>query len=128
MNYRLRRLLSVDVWTADVHRPWAEAVAVRDDRIVAVGSRDEVEPLRGEKTRIIDAGTGMVVPGLIDSHVHMVDGGLRLSEVQLRDAATREEFVRRIGEYARSSRRAIGSPAATGTIRCGAASCRARLD
>ncbi|HEX5472584.1 MAG TPA: amidohydrolase family protein, partial [Lacipirellulaceae bacterium] len=89
------------VWTADAHRPWAEAVAVRDDRIVAVGSRDDVERLRGEKTRVIDAGAGMIVPGLIDSHVHMIDGGLRLAEVQLRDAGSREEFIRRIGEYAR---------------------------
>ena len=41
----------------------------------------------------------MVVPGLIDSHIHLIDGGLRLSSVQLRDAGSREEFVRRISEY-----------------------------
>src|SRR3954454_4588898 len=89
------------IWTADAHRPWAEAVATRGEKIVAVGKRDEIEPYRGEKTRVIDAGSGMVVPGLIDSHIHLIDGGQQLASVQLRDATTREEFVRRIGEYAR---------------------------
>ena len=42
----------------------------------------------------------LVVPGFIDTHVHFVDGGFRLASVQLRDAATREEFVRRIGAFA----------------------------
>ncbi len=88
------------IWTADARRPWAEAVALRDDRILAVGAREELEHYRGEKTRVIDAGAGMVVPGLIDSHIHLIDGGLRLSSVQLRDAGSREEFIRRISDYA----------------------------
>src|SRR6476469_6641070 len=89
------------IWTADSHRPSAEAVAVRDDKIIGVGSRDELEHFHGKKTRVIDAGGGMIVPGLIDSHIHLIDGGLQLASVQLRDAKTRDEFVRRIGEYAR---------------------------
>src|SRR3982751_3037212 len=89
------------VWTADARRPLAEAVAVRDNKIVAVGSRNELEHFRGKNTLVIDAGAGMIVPGLIDSHIHLIDGGLQLASVQLRDATTREEFVRRIGEYAR---------------------------
>lgn len=89
------------IWTADARRPLAEAVAVRDEKIIAVGSRDELEPYRGEKTRVIDAGAGMVVPGLIDSHIHLIDGGLQLASVQLRNAGTKEEFVRRIGEFAK---------------------------
>ena len=89
------------IWTADDRHPWAEAVAVRDDKIAAVGMRDELDRYRGEKTRVIDAGTGMVVPGMIDSHIHLIDGGLQLASVQLRGAASRDEFVRRIGEYAK---------------------------
>jgi predicted amidohydrolase YtcJ len=89
------------VWTADRERPWAEAVAVGDARILAVGSRAEVDRRIGPNTRVIDAGNGLVVPGLIDSHIHLVDGGFNLGNVQLRDAATREEFVRRIAEFAR---------------------------
>src|SRR4051812_32735511 len=89
------------IWTADAHRPWAEAVATRGEKIIAVGSREELEPYRSKKTQVIDAGDGMVVPGLIDSHIHLTDGGLQLASVQLRDANTRDEFVRRIGEFAK---------------------------
>lgn len=88
------------IWTADAARPWVEAVAVRGEKIAAVGSRDEIAPLVDGKTQVVDAGEGLVVPGLIDSHIHLVDGGLNLANVQLRDAATREEFVRRIKERA----------------------------
>jgi predicted amidohydrolase YtcJ len=68
---------------------------------VAVGSRDQLDHFRGTKTQVIDAGAGIVVPGLIDSHIHLIDGGLQLASVQLRDATTRDEFVRRIGEFAK---------------------------
>ncbi len=89
------------VWTGDVHRPEAEAVAIRGEKIISVGSRDEVQKLRDGHTRLIDAGAGLIVPGLIDSHVHLIDGGLQLASVQLRDAKTREQFVQRIGEFAK---------------------------
>lgn len=90
------------IWTADSTRPWAEALAVRDGRFIAVGSNGEVLPLAGDGTRRIDAGGRFVAPGFIDSHVHFLEGGFRLSSVQLRDARTREEFARRIAEYARA--------------------------
>jgi predicted amidohydrolase YtcJ len=89
------------VWTGNPRQPWAEAVAVGGERIVAVGSRDEVEQAAGESPQLIDAGDGLIVPGTIDSHIHLIDGGLHLTSVQLRDAATREEFVRRVGEFAK---------------------------
>ena len=89
------------VWTADSDKPWADAVALAGEKILAVGSRDDVAKHRGNDTRMVDAGDGLVVPGMCDSHIHLIDGGLRLSGVQLRDAATREEFVRRIGEFAK---------------------------
>lgn len=93
-------LVTGRVWTGNAHRPWVEAVAVRDGRIIAVGTRDQLSQYRNEKTKLIDAGDGMVVPGLFDSHIHLIDGGLQLASVQLRDAKTRDEFVKRIGEYA----------------------------
>jgi predicted amidohydrolase YtcJ len=93
-------LIEGRIWTSDPRRPWADAVAVRDERIVAVGAREDLQKYLGDKTRVIDAGDGMVVPGLIDSHIHLIDGGLRLAGVQLRDANSKEEFVRRIGDYA----------------------------
>jgi hypothetical protein len=76
-------------------------VAIGGERILACGARNEVDLRMGQNTRVIEAGDGLVVPGLIDSHIHLVDGGFNLGYVQLRDAATREEFVRRIAEFAR---------------------------
>ena len=59
------------VFTADSARPWAQAVAVRGDRVVAVGGSDEIEALAGPRTRIIDLGGRLVVPGFNDAHVHL---------------------------------------------------------
>src|SRR3954469_24361275 len=89
------------VWTGDPKRPFAEAVGIHNEKIVAVGSRDEIEKIHGSESRIIDAGKGLVVPGLFDSHIHLIDGGLRLASVQLRDAKSRDEFVKRVGEFAK---------------------------
>jgi len=90
------------VWTGNPAQPWAEAVASKGDRIVAVGSSEQVMGLVGPGTRIIQANGGMLVPGFIDAHVHFTSGGTGLASVQLRDAATREEFVDRIASYAGS--------------------------
>jgi len=86
------------VWTGDSVRPWADAVAVSGDTILAVGTSAEIRKL-GTPARLVDAKGGLVAPGFIDSHVHFIDGGFRLSSVQLRDARTPEEFTRRIKEF-----------------------------
>ena len=88
------------IWTADPSAPWAETLAVRGERILAVGAAAADPSLIGPATEIVDAGQGMVVPGFIDTHVHFLTGGFALSSVQLRDAATPEEFADRIGAYA----------------------------
>ncbi len=89
------------VWTVDENRPTAQAVAVLGDRIVAVGSDAEVEAWRGGQTRVIDAGGKLLLPGFNDAHVHFVSGGLALDSVQLNDATSTQEFVRRIAERAK---------------------------
>jgi predicted amidohydrolase YtcJ len=91
-------IVNARIWTGDVSRPWADAMAVNGDRITLVGSSDEVRRAGGAE--VVDAGGRLVVPGFIDSHVHFVDGGFRLASVQLRDAKTREEFVSRIKAFA----------------------------
>ncbi len=60
------------VVTVDAKFSIAEAVAVKDGRIIAVGTSDDVLKLRGPKTRVIDAAGKTVLPGLYDSHVHPV--------------------------------------------------------
>jgi len=95
-------IVNAKVWTANPRQPWASAVAVSGDRIVAVGSSAEISKLAASApgARVIDARGGFVAPGFIDSHVHFVDGGYRLASVQLRDARTPAEFVARIKAYA----------------------------
>ena len=95
-------VVNARVWTGDARRPWADAIAVRGDRIAAVGSSAEVRKLATAGTRVIDAAGGMIVPGFIDTHVHFVDGGRRLAAVQLRDARTPQEFTARIKAFAAS--------------------------
>lgn len=90
------------VWTVDKARPRAEAIAIVGDRIAAVGSNSEVTKWVGPRTRTIDANGASVLPGFIDSHVHLSWGGFELSGVQLKTAKTREEFVRRIAEFAKT--------------------------
>jgi predicted amidohydrolase YtcJ len=91
------------VWTVDAAKPTAQAVAVLGDRIVAVGTNAEAEAWRGSNTRVVDAGGKLLLPGFDDAHVHFVSGGTQLDSVQLTDAMSAEEFVRRIGERAKTT-------------------------
>jgi predicted amidohydrolase YtcJ len=93
-------VLNARVWTVDAARPEAEAVAMRGDRIVAVGTTAELEAMRGPNTWVIDARGGFVMPGFNDAHIHLMTGGMQLDSVDLRNAPTPEEFARRIGERA----------------------------
>ena len=72
------------VWTGDASHPWAEAVSLRGNRIEAVGTTAEIRAL-GANDREIDAAHGLVTPGFIDAHIHLIAGGFRLRSVQLRD-------------------------------------------
>ena len=56
-----------------------------------------------QDTEVVSAPGSMLVPGFIDSHVHFISGGAGLASVQLRDAATPEEFASRIGEFAKTA-------------------------
>ena len=88
------------VWTGDDAMPWAEAVASRGERIIAVGSNADIESLIGDATEVVSIPGSMLVPGFIDTHVHFISGGAGLASVQLRDAATPEEFAARIDAFA----------------------------
>lgn len=89
------------IWTVDKATPTAQAVAVLGERIVAVGSDADVDAWRGPKTRVVDAGGKLLLPGFDDAHVHFVSGGAQLDSVQLTNATSAEEFARRIGERAK---------------------------
>ena len=92
-------IVNATVWTADPAKATAQAIAIAGDRIVAVGTDEEIRARAGS-AEVIDAQGQFVVPGFIDSHVHFVEGGQRLASVQLRDATSRDEFVGRIAAFA----------------------------
>lgn len=87
-------------WTGDSKQPKAEALAVSDGQIVAIGSSEEIRKIAHKDARVIDLRNAPVVPGFIDNHVHFVSGGLALYRVDLRDATTPTEFSRRIAQAA----------------------------
>jgi predicted amidohydrolase YtcJ len=94
-------LINGRVWTGNPAQPWAEAVASRGERIIAVGMNTEIQKLASGATRVIDLRGKLALPGFIDDHTHFMAGGFQLRSVDLRDAATQAEFARRIGEQAR---------------------------
>ena len=98
-------LVNGKVWTGEKARPDATAIAVWRDRIVAVGSVDDVKPLIGKGTRVIDLKGRRVVPGFYDSHVHWLGGGRSLAEVDLKDARDEAEFGKRLQEFDRKLQR-----------------------
>jgi len=95
-------LLRGRVWTAEANPAWAEALAVRDGRVVAVGTTSEVETLRGPKTEVIHLGGRLVLPGFEDAHLHLIDGAISLDRVDLADLPDLPRIQSRIKEWARA--------------------------
>lgn len=87
------------VFTADPRRMFAEAVAVGGERIVAVGSRADVEPLIGPTTEIIET-EGLVTPGFIDAHVHPATSGLDRLRISFEDCDDADDAVAAIASHA----------------------------
>ena len=81
---------------------FAEAVAIANGRILAVGSDTEMQAYVGPNTKVVDLQGRLAAPGLIDSHAHFIGGGFQLLEIDLKDARSEEEFIRRIGEKAKT--------------------------
>jgi hypothetical protein len=94
-----------NVWTVDKSHPQAQAVAVIGDRIVAVGTDAAIDSWRGAGTRVIDAAGKLLLPGFNDAHVHFVSGGAQLDSVQLKDVTSSTEFVRRIAEQSKNTKK-----------------------
>ena len=88
------------VHTVDPARPRAEAVAVRGERVVAVGSATDVAALRGPRTRVVDLGERLLVPGFQDAHVHPLEGGVDRLQCDVRGSRGRDGVLATIRAYA----------------------------
>jgi predicted amidohydrolase YtcJ len=89
------------VWTGlSTGRGQPGAVAIAAGKILAVGDSAQIARYVGSKTEVLRANGGLIMPGFADGHTHFIDGGFQLASVDLRDAATPQEFVRRLKEYA----------------------------
>ena len=93
-------ITNAKVLTMDEARPRAEAVAWGGGRILAVGSRAEVEALAGPATRVVDAGGRTLLPGFVESHLHLVLGGNELSQLQLGGVEGFEALAAAFRDYA----------------------------
>ncbi len=91
-------VLAKRAWTGDSDQPSAEAVAVRDGRILAVGSRTAALAHRGPATRVIDLPDRFLAPGFIDNHTHFGSAGALLLGVNLLDVAEEAGLVQRVRE------------------------------
>ncbi len=92
---------NANVITLNRRQPRAEAIAIRENRIIAVRSNGQIRPLVAKGTRIIDAKGKTVVPGLVDCHVHMMGFGSLLRSIQLTDVRSIRKMQDRIREFSR---------------------------
>lgn len=86
-------VVNARIWTADPDRPEASAFLIRDGRFSYVGDDATARAKAPNNTKELNAHGRRILPGLTDSHLHLIDGGLQLSRINLRDVADRAEFV-----------------------------------
>lgn len=91
------------VFTAEARTPWAEAVAIRGERIVFVGSTQEALGLKGPKTEVMDLSGRLILPGFNDSHIHLVNGALSFERVDLIEDQSLEAVQKRIHDFAKAN-------------------------
>jgi predicted amidohydrolase YtcJ len=88
------------VYTEDPKQKWAEAVAIRNGKIVFVGTDQQIQTYRGPSTQAIDAGGHLVLPGFTDAHVHFIGGSTAIQTVALDSAETVAEIQKRVKAFA----------------------------
>ena len=85
------------IWTGDSEQPWASAIALKGNKILWVGS--DYKAITNKKTTVIELGGKLMVPGFIDNHTHFLSGGYDLSGVNLRQAATKKDFIQALKKF-----------------------------
>ena len=96
-------LMGGKVLTMNSSQPYAEAIAVKNDRIVEVGKNEEISRWLGKNTKVINLKESTVVPGFIDTHVHVADFGRFLTLLDLRGVKSIEEMKKKVGKRAQKT-------------------------
>jgi len=91
------------IYTVDATRPRVEALVIRGTRLAFVGSASEAAALAGPSTRVIDLHGATVIPGMTDSHAHLLDMGLGLERADLRGASSLDDVIARVAARARTA-------------------------
>jgi predicted amidohydrolase YtcJ len=91
------------IYTVDENRPIVDAMAIRDGRIVATGPQRGVMTLRGPNTQVLDLHGRTVIPGMIDAHVHLLNLGNSLRNVDLVGTTSYDEVVARVAARAKDT-------------------------
>ncbi|XP_028089684.1 protein LONG AFTER FAR-RED 3 isoform X1 [Camellia sinensis] len=84
------------IYTSDASLPFADSMALSSGRLLRLGNFSSLQDLAGYGTEVIDLEGKVVVPGFIDSHVHLIFGGLQIVRVELRGVNKKDEFVRKV--------------------------------
>jgi predicted amidohydrolase YtcJ len=93
-------VVNARIYTVDARQPWAEALAIRGDKILAVGRLQDINSFRASGTKVINAGGRLVLPGFVDSHFHLLEGSLNAQWIVIDDSATLAEVQQQVKAYA----------------------------
>ena len=97
-----RIYLNAKIWTGDSANPEAKAIVIKDSLILYVGN--DYQSYAGGQTILTDLKGKMIVPGFIDNHVHFLDGGYYLANINLRNAKSKEDFIKVFRLYTDSAK------------------------
>ncbi|MBC8121956.1 MAG: amidohydrolase [Gemmatimonadaceae bacterium] len=95
-------LINGRLWTGVETQPWAQALAIREHKIIAVGTDAQIKTLVDQSTEVIDLGGRLASPGFNDAHIHFLGGSLGLDEVDLTGARSLQAIQARVVAYAKN--------------------------
>ncbi|MDF2572256.1 MAG: Amidohydrolase 3 [Sporomusa sp.] len=96
-------IMNARIWTGEPSMPYAEALAIKNDLILAIGTNEQIRAIRGLHTKVLDAAGHLVLPGFIDNHTHLMVGGFQLLSLDLSAVKSKDEFIQAIAARAANS-------------------------
>ena len=92
-------ILIAPSFTMNADQPWASAVVIKGDKIIFVGDEQDAVLYQNSATQVIEMSGGMVLPGFIDSHVHLLWGGIEMNDCRLHDLKTPTQIFQALRDY-----------------------------